>query len=201
MNPPAVTQVFNNKLRFFRQCGYAHENAAEIPLWTSFKEEARAWQEIGRTVVERHILTGSGGEGIRIVEPGGELQLAPLYVKYEKKTHEYRLHIVKGRLGEFRVLYSQRKVARDPDGVSQWQIRNLDSGFFYQQHGFTVPVVVENIGLDLIRTKFPDVDFVALDVIYHKPTNRAFVLEGNTAPGLAGTSVEKYASFITERLI
>jgi D-alanine-D-alanine ligase-like ATP-grasp enzyme len=36
-------------------------------------------------------------------------------------------------------------------------------------------------------------DFGAIDVIYHRPTNKAYILEGNTAPGLSGTAIEAYA--------
>jgi len=36
-------------------------------------------------------------------------------------------------------------------------------------------------------------DFGAVDIIYNEHENQYYVLEVNTAPGLEGTTVEKYA--------
>ena len=43
---------------------------------------------------------------------------------------------------------------------------------------------MESIGLD----------FGAVDVIYNGHSNRAYVLEINTAPGLTGTTLDNYAA-------
>lgn len=200
LNRSEAVDVFTDKLKFFRASASQY-----VPEWTE-PDEAEAhfdachtWLQAGIPVVERHSLTGMSGAGIRIVEPGGELQQAPLYVKYEKKTHEFRIHVAKSVDGNFFVLHHQRKVARDREAVTDWRVRNSENGFFFQQHGYNVPDAVTGAALGLIRESFPTIDFVALDVIYHEPTNRACVLEGNTAPGLEGTSVQKYGEYFIER--
>jgi len=35
-------------------------------------------------------------------------------------------------------------------------------------------------------------DFGAVDIVYNENDNKAYVLEINTAPGLSGTTLEKY---------
>lgn len=199
LNDPKVTKVFTNKLHFFQHVEQHQGDNQYIPSFMTRLDQAQDYLDHAYTIVERHVLGGMSGEGIRIVEPGGELQQAPLYVKYEKKTDEFRIHIAKNKAGEFFILHHQKKVARDKNEVKDWKVRNHDNGFFFQQHGYDVPDAVSGAALGIIRDCFPAVDFVALDVIYHKPSNRAYVLEGNTAPGLEGTSVEKYGDYFIER--
>lgn len=215
LNHPSHTAVFCNKLRFFEQSGGQH-----VPDWCKGQATAQEWLDQGHTIVERHKLSGKSGEGIRIVkpadagsgEPGGELQRAPLYVKYERKTDEFRVHVFKNREGEFYVAHVQKKVAApnrvQAGDIRNWHVRNHENGFIFQQHGFGCPALVSDTALGLVRTSFPEIDFVALDVIYHNGTAkkaadrtepRAFVLEGNTAPGMEGTTVQVYGDFLLER--
>lgn len=212
LNHPRWTAVFCNKLKFFSQAGPPYVDGLMVPTWTNTKETAQLMLDGGATIVERHKLSGMSGEGIRIVEPGQELQRAPLYVKYEKKTDEFRVHIFKSKEGTFYVGHVQKKVAA-PDRVEQgeirdWRVRNHDNGFIFQQHGFDCPTLISDTALGLVRTSFPEIDFVALDVIYHdgrakkaadRTEPRAFILEGNTAPGMEGTTVQKYGDFLLER--
>jgi D-alanine-D-alanine ligase-like ATP-grasp enzyme len=41
-------------------------------------------------------------------------------------------------------------------------------------------------------------NFGAVDVIYNEKENKYYVLEVNTAPGLSGTTLEKYVDAIIE---
>lgn len=205
LNHPRVTAVFSNKLKFFRQVG---EDFKYSPLWTANKADAQTALNAGQTIVERHKLSGKSGEGIRIVEPGNNLQDAPLYVVYQKKTDEYRVHVFKSPAGEFYVGHHQKKVAAPGAEIQEWKIRNHDNGFIFQQHGYELPDLVSSAALGLVRDYFSEIDFVALDVIYHdgrapRAADRiepvAKILEGNTAPGIEGTSVDKYAEFLLGR--
>lgn len=221
LNHPRHTAVFCNKLKFFEQADPRFVPECAVPDRAESHLDAIAgWFEHGSPVVERHKLSGKSGEGIRIVEPtlieGGvsvaAIQKAPLYVKYEKKTDEFRVHVFKNREGNFYVAHVQKKVAA-PDRVQagdirNWHVRNHENGFIFQQHGFDCPALVRDTALGLVRTSFPEIDFVALDVIYHNGTAkkaadrtepRAFVLEGNTAPGMEGTTVQIYGDFLLER--
>ena len=84
------TQDASNKLLSFQRFRDAN---LSIPPWTTDIEEAKTW--LPETVFARTLLTGHSGVGI--VEFTGTEQ-APLYVKYIKKRHEYRIHVVKDHI-------------------------------------------------------------------------------------------------------
>lgn len=192
LNHPDITKVFTNKLLFFTEVHGAGGDKY-TPEWSIYPNTE--WD----CTVERHSLSGTCGAGIRIVEKGGEFHKAPLYVKYEKKTDEYRLHVVRDKPGFASVLHHQKKVAPNKENVKDWKIRNHENGFIFQQNGYFIPEAVMSAALGIVNDCFPGIDFVALDITYHKPTNKAYVLEGNTAPGLEGTSVQKYGDYFIER--
>jgi hypothetical protein len=194
INHPTGIKVMANKLRFFQRVGHLEI----VPQWTTEAPTAVRWD--ADKVVCRHVLEGSGGAGIEIVNRGVPIpQPAPLYVKYEKKTHEYRVHMARGRDGVYSPILIQRKVFRKtperPEPKS-WEVRNHDNGFIYvQANDFPTPdVVVANA--KRVMELFPELHFAALDVIYHEPTKLAYVLEGNTAPGLEGNTVRVYRDYL-----
>lgn len=161
---------------------------ARIPEYTTNIYQAQGWLDGECTIVERHILNANSGKGIRLVEPGEELQQCPLYVRYIPKKQEYRVHVCAGKAVDI-----QRKARRKEveDDAINWKIRNHDNGFiFARNEGHEVPADVsvqaikacESIGLD----------FGAVDVIFNEKEQKAYVLEVNTAPGLSGTTLEGY---------
>lgn len=201
LNHPDITKVLSCKKRFFEHV--ASEDGAEIyiPEYTSDRGIAGAW---GTDVVVRATTVGSGGDGITIVGVGGEIPVAPLYTKYYKKTDEFRLHMVNRNQqkmdGVARVaecLHIQKKVfvktEERPEPLN-WQIRNHTQGFIFQTVQ-EAPKAVLEASLKVMEC-FPNLDFAALDVIYHKPTDLALVLEGNTAPGLEGPRLEVYGEYL-----
>lgn len=189
INNPDAVGVCANKLHFFR----ALENQeVSIPEFTTDKAVAQGWLDEGVTIVERHKLTGNSGEGIRIVEQGGELENAPLYVKYVPKKGEFRVHVISGE-----AVLIQKKVKRadvNPEDVN-WKVRNHDGGFIFQQNDIEVPEDVTKQALEAVR--LVGLDFGAVDVVYNQHQDRAYVLEVNTAPGLMGTTGEKYANHLS----
>lgn len=193
LNDPNITKLLSCKKRFFehvRETGMA-------PCSTTDPEVARSW---GSTVVCRATTTGSGGDGITIVDVGSdgamELPHVPLYVKYEKKTHEYRLHVLGGEVREI-----QRKVfvkTDDNPEPKDWRIRNHALGFIFQTEA-ECPDPVREAVLKVNAVFGNGLSFAAFDVIYHKPTNKALVLEGNTAPGLEGPRLGIYGDYLTQK--
>lgn len=184
INSPAAVAVASNKLRCFERIG---AGARCVP-YTTDAAVARAW---GTKVVVRHTLNGHSGEGIEIVEPGVDIPAAPCYTKYIVKESEWRIHVLNGQ-----VIDSTRKI-RDPDHVGEpnWAVRNHAGGFIFARNSGEpsedvvrqAVAAVEAVGLD----------FGAVDVMVSKPTRShperlAYVLEINTAPGLVGTTVERY---------
>lgn len=160
------------------------------PEFCTTREEAQTMLDNGYIVVARAILNGNSGEGITL--HGGEytdpLPNVPLYTRYLPKTDEYRIHIVKGN-----VILCQRKALRsDFEGTPNWRIRNLDNGFIFEQNNpdTVFPECVIQQALGAVHAL--GLDFGAVDVVYHRTFNTAHVLEVNTAPGMSGTTPQKY---------
>lgn len=162
------------------------------PEFTTDRHQALRWLMQGSTVVERHVLNGNSGEGIRLIEPNGEEELRhpPLYVKYVPKKQEYRIHVCGGEAVDIQ-RKARRKDVADED--INWKIRNHDNGFIFARNedGVVPPdVIVQAVN----SVKILGLDFGAVDVIFNDKEQQAYVLEVNTAPGLSGSTLEGYVS-------
>lgn len=182
LNKPDAVASCTNKLSFFNKVSKG------IPQYWTSKALAQAWldERRSRRVVVRNILNSHSGRGITIVQSGQALPDAPLYVAYLPKAEEYRVHVLLGQ-----VIFVQRKARRldVPDDRVNWQVRNLEGGFIYQNQDVRPPQSVLDVVLDVHpRT---GLDFGAYDVVT-MDSGTALVLEVNTAPGLAGTTLVKY---------
>lgn len=190
LNKPEDIVLASNKLRFFETT--REEDQVFLPDWTTDKEVASGWLEEGHTVVSRKILNGHSGAGIVLTsapdDPENELPDAPLYTKYFKKISEFRVHIFDGEVID---VQQKKRKADVPDEQVNWKVRNLDGGFIYAREGVEAPdKVIE--AAEKVSESF-GLLFGAWDVLYNRTDNKAVVLEVNTAPGLAGTTVQKYA--------
>lgn len=192
LNKPSSVARAINKLSFFQAC--TGENAPRVPDYTTDIRVAREWCGVdcrgaARKVVVRHVLDGHEGRGIEIHSMPEDIPQAPLYTKYIPKDAEYRIHVVGGQ-----VIDQQRKVLRstvDQD-TANWNVRNTANGFVFQRQGITVPDDVRSQALLAIRLL--GLDFGAVDVVWNRRRDKAYVLEVNTAPGIEGTSVTNYAT-------
>lgn len=185
INRPVQVSQCQNKSLFFQMLHPGSSPVARTPRYSCGVKPT--W---GTIVVERHVLNGHSGNGIKIKEPGEELSDAPLYVEYVKKDSEYRIHLMRIG-GQIEVIDIQRKI-RDPNRVpTDWKVRSHANGFIFVRNGVTPPEdVVEQARLAFVVSAL---DFGAVDVLYNKSKQSAYVLEINTAPGLCGTTVKKYA--------
>lgn len=183
LNNPDAVKVASDKLQSFR----AFHGKVCIPEFTESLVEASEWIKDGCEVVCRTILRGKGGNGIIIASTEQELVKAPLYVKYVKKSDEYRVHVFNGQM-----FHKQRKARNRavPDEDVNWKVRNHDNGFIFQIEDFVMPDDCEKQAVEAVKAL--GLDFGAVDVIFNKKENKAYVLEVNTAPGLSGTTLDKY---------
>lgn len=193
LNNPAAVDIAVDKTLTFRTF---RQNGVSCPDFTTDRQEARQWLEAGEMVFARTLTRASSGRGIQIMDPDHQdtwdVQ-APLYVKYMKKKHEFRVHVMNGR-----VIDTQRKGLRREfegrEGVNH-KIRNLANGFvFVRNDGFQVPQCVLDTGTSAVRAL--GLDFGAADVIYNERQQQAYAIEVNTAPGLQGETVENYRNAI-----
>lgn len=159
-----------------------------VPPFTISHQEALEWLEARTDVVVRHSLSGSSGVGIEIVKRGSsDLPFAPLYTAYVPKSNEFRVHVVNGNVIDYQRKMRKRDV---PDNEVNWKVRNLKGGFIFGRGGVELPPEALNIAVDAVRGL--GLDFGAVDLLESKHTGEFMVLEVNTAPGLVGTTLEKY---------
>lgn len=184
LNKPEAVDVSIDKLRTFRVLS---EAGVSIPEFTTNVAQARVWIEQGRKIVCRTKLRSYGGDGIVIAESADELVAALLYVRYIPKQDEYRVHVFRDR-----VFFVQRKARKNdvPDENVNWAVRNLAGGFIYANQDVDVSDEIKQSCIRAITAL--GLDFGAVDVIV-TPRGRHFILEVNTACGLSGTTLEKYA--------
>lgn len=169
------------------------QSGVSVPEWTTQREVAAQWVEEGATVVARTLLRASSGRGIVLASDLTQLQDAPLYVKYVPKKDEYRVHVFAGH-----VIDVQRKMRKSdvPDDDVNWKIRNLSGGFIFGREGVALPDVALDTATEAVASL--GLDFGAVDLIWNERSNTYYVLEVNTAPGLAGTTLQKYTEAIQE---
>lgn len=191
LNVPELVKIASNKLKFFEMM--REVNSTLIPeFWTDradIPDEAFP-------IVCRTVLTGHSGAGIVIAENREQLVEAPLYVGYIKKKQEYRVHVGTGQ-----IIAIQRKARRMdvPDDQINWQVRNLAGGFVYARQDVAPPPSVAIAATKALIVS--GLDFGAVDVVYYenRAGSGAKVLELNTAPGLAGTTVDDYARYFRNK--
>lgn len=175
----------SDKLAFFQK----FSNTGLLPAFWQTKEDI---PDEAFPIVCRTILSGHSGAGIHIAYCRSELVDARLFVKYEKKRDEYRVHLGRAEARAVQICV-QRKAVPTGTTPSNWQVRNHGAGFVYTREGFTVPGRVLEAAERVFEAA--GLDFGAVDVIYNERKERAYVLEINTAPGLEGTTVTDYANF------
>ena len=183
LNDPIAIQIASNKLetfRTFRAAGFK-----DVPDWTTNPSEAQHWLDLGLKTYCRTKLNSHGGNGIVICNDGDTLVSAPLYTLHTKHKHEYRVHVFKNKVIDI-------QMKRKRNGVSGGTgIRNHANGWVYARAEIAPP---EELLLSSISAiQLLGLDFGAVDIGHRLSDNKLFVFEINTAPGLTGTTLSKYA--------
>ena len=191
-NPPQAIRNASNKLKSFELFS---QNDVSIPQFFTNKEDAIEYiqNNRGSTVVARTVLNGHSGVGIVICDSPEQLVDAPLYTAYIKKQEEYRYHVFSGRVVDIQRKARKREVA---DDQVNWKVRNLDGGFIFAREGVVASEEASEQAIKAVASL--GLDFGAVDLIYNAHENKYYVLEVNTAPGLAGTTLEGYAQRFKE---
>ncbi len=190
INCPIRVGVAGNKLLTFR--ALAANSDISLPEWTTGDLVASDWSLDGSTVVSRQVLSGHSGAGIAIWGPTEEQVMAPLYTKYIKKAAEYRVHVAFGKV----IDVQQKRKRTDYEGEVNSQIRSHQNGWVYCRENVTEPTELRTQAV--LAVEALGLDFGAVDIIYNRHHNKCYVLEVNTAPGLEGTTLEKYTDAFEE---
>ena len=189
INHPDNVAIACNKLDTF---SILSSKNVSLPDWTKNIDVAKMWAET-KTVYCRTILTGHSGKGIIIANVPEQIVDAPLYTKATEAKHEYRVHVFKGNIMDF-----QQKKKREGYEGGIPGIRNHSNGWVFCRTGVTLPDTVEQESIKAVQAL--GLDFGAVDIGYRERDSLAFVYEVNTAPGLQGTTLEKYTAAFKELL-
>lgn len=181
INHPYHVRIATNKLETFCRLG---DCEVSIPEYKLYKEDAEYWIEQGHKVFCRSSLTSHSGNGIVIAETVEQLVDAPLYVKAVKKDKEYRIHVFQGNIIDFQL---KKKKHDFEGGISG--IRNHTNGWIYARSDVELPEAVANESIKAVQAL--GLDFGAVDVCTDREGN-VFIFEVNTAPGLHGSTLQKY---------
>lgn len=202
INPFKAVAICANKKLFFQAMSVS--DGPRIPEFTTDLKTAQDWALSGLVVLGRK-EHGSAGKDVAFFEEKPEKFLgSDLWLQYKKKKQEYRIHIMGGE-----VLMMQQKVlpTTDPEGKPiprdsvDFRIRTHRTGFVFKKQDVNPPADVlkqANKAFKILAAK--GLDFGAIDVIYNKAEDQAYVLECNTAPGLEETSISTYADGLKKLL-
>lgn len=194
LNHPDNVYQASCKRRCFEILGEAGVSIPEV--YTSQHDAIQAFPNDGgdnTIIICRTTTTGNSGEGIVIAERPSEVVEAPLYTKYIPKQQEYRVHVADGEIIDVQRKARNRDV---PDEEINWKIRNTENGFIFMREGITPGTVPPDVLVQSVNAVLAlGLDFGAVDVIWNEHRSRAYVLEVNTAPGLEGTTIDRYMDF------
>lgn len=196
INDPNMVANAANKLLFFNRL-HQHNDVdppravpVSYPEYTTDRQVAETWLADG-FVVARRYLRGSAARGLVLVRTPEEMVNAPLYTRYIKKAEEYRIHVMNGNVFH---MQQKRRRLETPDEQVDWQVRNHHNGWVFTIQDVNPPVyVVQQAQLVM---QVVGLDFGAVDIVWNQREGKAYVLEINTAPGLEGTTLDRYVEHI-----
>lgn len=206
LNSPQAVAIATNKLLSFQR--WRDAGFEDIPEWTTDYQQARAWLLDNRGKVYcRTLLTSREGNGIIVAETAEQLVHAPLYTLQTKCKYEYRVHVFNGRVIDATI---KRKRSTEQDSITSNSgrvrsvsgntynpaIRNHNNGWVFCRSGFELPL---SVGESSTRAcAVLGLNFGAVDIGFRERDGRHFVYEVNTAPGLEGTTLERYTTAIRD---
>jgi len=181
----------------------------EIPTvsWTESYQVAISWLREGHIVLARTMDRSHSGRGISVLNPNGEGMLDStigdvhriamtrgcFFAKYQTHVGEFRLHVVGNKVIDFVKKKKMSEEKRVADVINEYNqyVRNHRFGWVFAREDVVLPDGMAELAIRAISAL--KLDFGAVDVIYSKKYGM-FVLEVNTAPGLEGTTLEKYTA-------
>lgn len=188
INHPDAVAKATNKLTAFKVLKAA---GVRIPDFTESREEAFQWVINDGPIVVRKILNGHSAAGLVVVPEAdeiAEIPTAPLYTKYVKKKDEYRVHVFAGNI----IDVSKKRLRNGLQKTVDYKVRNYKGGWIYARDNIDPPADVISQAQQAVLAL--GLDFGAVDVGWNDHYKQALVYEINSAPGLIGTTLYRYAS-------
>jgi glutathione synthase/RimK-type ligase-like ATP-grasp enzyme len=173
-------------------------NGVPTVEWTLDVDVALQWFSHGDVVVQRNTATGQGGAGIVVCDPTLPGNVAPtaagvLFTKYFKRKQEFRIHVWGNDVLDIQLKKKRRGEEADP------RIRSHNNGWVFCREGVVCPEQVSTAAVEAVRAL--GLDFGAVDIGWNERKQTAAVFEVNTAPGVEGTTLDRYVSKIKEAVL
>ena len=213
LNAPAAVALASNKLHCLTRLSEA--DVPVVPWYTNLEDALNH----GGRIYARTRLTGSSGEGIRMIMSANDPQLGErrdlpfpvdiigldligstyrntqlFTVGITGKRQEWRVHVVKGQ-----AILTQLKLRRqgsiDTEGYTSL-VRNIQTGWVYgvnyDANDYPQIATVQAVAQRAVEAL--GLDFGAVDIVEKR--GEPFVLEVNTAPGLEeeGSALTSYVT-------
>lgn len=193
LNHPYAVERASNKLTTLK---ILKEADISVPEFLTDKyDKPYAWNYI----VVRHKLNGHSGDGIEVIDCHEDdydlstIPEAPLYTEFIRSQAEYRVHVFDGNV----IDYSKKvRIDEDEDDEpteEQMQIKSHDNGWDFARGGLIYKPSVAKLALEAVKALC--LDFGAVDIIVDDE-GKAYVLEINTACGMADTTENSYITAI-----
>jgi len=197
LNRPENVALSSDKLRMLQRLT---ERGIPTLEFTTDKGVVEGWLDEGNCVFARTLLNSHSGRGIIELDPQAAegqghsaIPYAPLYTKYIKKKHEYRVHVLPNGKTEIR----QKRKRNGLEEVNS-RVRNHTNGYNFCKELSFKPDDLEAVAI--AATKALGLDFAALDILYNERLNKCFVIESNCAPGLENSTIRMYGDALRERI-
>jgi len=172
------------------------EMGNNIPRFCTTFEEARVFIEEGEVVYCRTLSRGSQGRGIVIATTVEELVPAPLYTCKVDVSREVRVHVFQGEVlhkAQKRKLGAER---REEEGILEVDedIRSHHNGWIFSIRDVDIPEEALSAAVGAVNAL--GLDFGAVDMALTSQEG-CKIYEVNSAPGLEGTTLERYRDAIS----
>ncbi|MCB0627923.1 MAG: hypothetical protein KDC43_29360 [Saprospiraceae bacterium] len=159
-------------------------------IWTTVRSQANNWLDAGFKVIARLTAKGKMGNGIVLVNPGEVLPDAELYTSFYEKTHEFRVHVFKGKVIDYVQKKKMGSEKLSKYGLSEANdiIRNHKRGWVFARHGIYNNEYIKTLAINAVESL--GLDFAAVDILakidndLHEVVH-AVVCEVNSAPGMS----------------
>lgn len=189
LNPTALVKRVNNKKRFFDALS---ANFVRIPDYTENSEQVKRWVREGSKVI------GYNESDISLIENLSNKSNCTFFTKYIPKLWEFRVHIFNNT-----IIGVERKTPKEKDNNEEavnkeflnYHIRSNKNGFCYTMHTKETPQDVLNQATAATRS-MDDFSFGAVDLIYNKKQNKAFVIGFNLKPLLNEDMMKSYTKMV-----
>lgn len=184
LNPGAAIKNTVDKLRFFRLMLQKGQGGYLPRYWTSPADIP----DDAFPIFCRTTTTGLDGAGIVIANNRAELVDANLYTSFIGDSTEYRVTLFQDQVTDVQIKLPRAGETPHPT------IRTYKNGWGFQRKPVPDSILAKITAAARAAIDSSGLDFGGVDVLYSE--GRAYILEVNTAMGLEGDALERFAQAV-----